>query len=71
MTSTRRVAGAGVVVVVAMSLALAGCAPTPDVPTLAAVEEERSLTMTAAWIRAASATEDYIARDWPEAEYPP
>lgn len=54
-----------------MTIGLAGCAAQPDVPTLAAVEDERSTTMTAAWVRAATATEQYIARDWPEAKYPP
>lgn len=52
-------------------LALAGCAEPPAVPTLDAVRDERSLTMTAAWLRAAAATEQYIERDWPDAEYPP
>lgn len=55
----------------AAGLVLAGCAVQPEVPTLAAVQDERSLTMTAAWVRAAAATDEYIARDWPEAEYPP
>lgn len=63
--------GVGAAVAVAATLALGGCAAQPDVPSLAAVEEERSLTMTAAWVRAAAATDEYIARDWPEAEYPP
>lgn len=52
-------------------LALAGCAAPPAVPSLDAVRAERSLTMTSAWMRAAAATEQYIARDWPEAVYPP
>lgn len=51
-------------------LAVAGCAAPPAVPSLDAVRDERSLTMTAAWLRAAAATEQYIERDWPEAEYP-
>lgn len=52
-------------------LGLVGCAEPPEVPSLEQVQAERSLTMTAAWVRAAAATEDYIERDWPEAEYPP
>lgn len=54
-----------------LAVALAGCAEQPPVPTLAAVAAERSLTMTSAWMRAAAATEQYIERDWPEADYPP
>lgn len=60
---------AGMVVV--LTIALTGCASPPGVPDLDAVREERSQTMTAAWQRAADATEKYIERDWPEAVYPP
>lgn len=53
------------------TLAVTGCAAPPTVPDLDAVRDERSATMTAAWQRAADATETYIERDWPEAVYPP
>jgi hypothetical protein len=52
-------------------LILAGCAGPAGVPDLDDVRAERSVTMTAAWQRAADATEAYIERDWPEAVYPP
>ncbi len=52
-------------------LALGGCAEPPAVPSLDAVRDERSVTVTSAWLRAAAATEQYIERDWPEAVYPP
>lgn len=50
---------------------LTGCAAPVAVPDIDDVRDERSATMTAAWQRAATATEDFIERDWPEAVYPP
>ncbi len=58
-------------VVVVLVTALSACAAPPVVPSLDAVREERSATMTTAWQRAATATEQYIERDWPEAVSPP
>lgn len=71
MTAARPLLAGGLIGATIATLALVGCAATPAAPTLDEVQEERSLTMTAAWVRAAAATEQYIARDWPEAEYPP
>lgn len=62
---------AGAALAVALAFVLGGCAAQPVVPTLDAVRSERSFTMTAAWMRAAAATEQYIANDWPEAVFPP
>lgn len=62
---------AAIVGALATSLTLAGCADEPAVPSIAAVQAERSVTVTAAWVRIAAATEDYIAREWPEADSPP
>jgi hypothetical protein len=67
----RAALAAGTAAGLAAVLALSACAQPLAVPSLAAVQDERSVTMTAAWVRAAAATEEYIARDWPEAEYPP
>lgn len=71
MTAARTLVAATLVGAAVSVLALAGCAEPPTTPSLAQVQQERSLTMTAAWVRAAAATEQYIERDWPEAEYPP
>lgn len=60
-----------VVAAALMTVALSGCADAPAAPSLDAVREERSLTVTSAWLRLAAATEQYIERDWPEAVYPP
>lgn len=50
---------------------LTGCATPVAVPDIDDVRDERSATMTEAWQRAATATEEFIERDWPEAVYPP
>ncbi len=71
MRAARPLLAGGLIGATLATLVLVGCATPPAAPTLDAVQEERSLTMTAAWVRAAAATEEYIARDWPEAEYPP
>jgi hypothetical protein len=55
----------------AASLALSGCAAAPAVPTLDEVREERSRTITEQWQRAATAADEYVQRDWPDAVYPP
>jgi len=56
---------------VALVVTLSGCTASPTAPSIDAVSNERSFTMTAAWLRAAAAAEQYIERDWPEAVYPP
>lgn len=71
MTPVRSLIAGGLIGAASVALAVAGCAERPAAPSLEQVREERSLTMTAAWVRAAAATEQYIERDWPEAEYPP
>lgn len=50
---------------------LTGCASPTSMPDLDDVRDERSVAITAAWQRAATATEELIERDWPEAVYPP
>lgn len=57
--------------VVAAALVLTSCASSPSVPSLDDVADERSRTMTAVWQQAASAAQDYIDRDWPDAVVPP
>ncbi len=59
------------VVSVAAALVLTSCAPSPSVPSLDDVADERSRTMTAVWQKAASSAQDYIDRDWPDAVVPP
>lgn len=71
MSRVRASSSAALAVLLALIGVLAACAEPPAVPSLDAVREERSLTMTSAWVRAAAAAEQYIERDWPEAVYPP
>ncbi len=71
MRPARTVVAGAVVGATLSAVVLVGCAQKPASPSLAQVQQERSLTMTAAWVRAAAATEQYIERDWPDAEYPP
>ncbi|MEN9621053.1 MAG: hypothetical protein RL499_1246, partial [Actinomycetota bacterium] len=59
------------VLALVVGLALSGCAAPAPVPSLDAVRDERSATITAALVRAAMAAEEYIERDWPEAVHPP
>ena len=53
-----------------LTLSLSGCAEPPTAPSLDAVREERSLTVTSEWLQAAAGTQQYIARQWPEAVRP-
>ncbi len=59
------------VAAVAAALVLSSCAPSTAVPSIDEVADERSRTMTDVWQQAATAAQDYIDRDWPEAVLPP
>jgi hypothetical protein len=55
---------------VVLTLFLSGCAEPFTAPSLDAVREERSLSVTSEWLQAAAGTQQYIARQWPEAITP-